>query len=575
MEYRAIGVRNRTPNLVGAFRDVIRWKISSNRKSTRYLPAKTSSKVVTAQQAAALIQQGSVVASSGFGAGGRCSIFFWALKENSNSAGTPLDLTWISVSAQGGRGKVSGTIEEIASEKIVSRYISGHLETSKAFLNLAKMNLCELHTLPQGVMTQLIKNQRHGTLSLETSVGLGTFLDPRSGDGSDISKSGKNAYVEEGSTQNLLKYSLPQIDYGLLSAPFADEDGNIYFGNSPTITENKEIAEAAYQNGGKVLVTVGKIIPKQNATPNIESAIVSAIVVNPHHEQIGGVRLKSSWSMFLPNTGDDIDQSLKKVRVLNRTMGFTPKRSHLDKALARMATELFTKHAKPNSLVNIGVGMPEEVGAQLYESGLHKELTFTTEAGVLGGLPLPGIFFGASACPERIESSAWMFDYYKHHLDVSVLGFLQVDSNGNVNVSRRGEDITRYVGPGGFIDIADSAKTIIFVGSWMVGGKMSLTKGSLHIEKVGVPKFVEQVDEITFNGRHALKQGKRVFYVSNVGVFKLAEAGLQLVKVAPGIDIQEDILDKTNAKIILPSSNEADEVSTEVMSGNGFQPSWG
>ncbi len=569
-----LSVNNRTPGVLGAFGNLIEWRLGWARRDLDYIPTDVRcEKLASAREAVSMITDGAVVASSGFGACGRCSVFFWALQAVHGQDHHPRDLTWITVSAQGGRGQVPGTIEEIAIPELVSCYISGHLETAKAFLKLADQGRMELHTLPQGVFTHLIRGQGEGKKVLDTETGLGTFLDPNLDGGTSVTRPAKRSFVATRGKK--LRYSLPPIEFGLLAAPFADHEGNIYFGNSPTVTENREIAAAAYRNGGKVLVLVGAFVPKDEANIDIPAAEVSAIVFNPLYEQIGGIRLKRSWSMFLPENNDSIDQSIGIVKKLNAVMRLTPKRSELDNVMARSATALFARECKPGALVNIGVGMPEETGRLLYESGLYKELTFTTEAGVLGGVPLPGIFFGASACPERIESSAWMFEQYKKSLDTTVLGFLQVDSEGNVNVSRRGANAIDYVGPGGFIDIWESAKTIIFVGSWMVKGELALDKGRLKVRKRGRPKFVRSVDEVTFNGQRALQKGKKIFYVSNVGVFQLTERGVELRQVAQGIDIDNDILGISDAEILLPEDGNVPELSDEIMTGRRFQLGWG
>ncbi len=562
-----------TPGPLGAFANVLEWRLGWARRNLDYVPTGVHcDKLMSTRDAVGLIESNSVVASSGFGACGRCSVFFWALQSAFGRNAEPTGLTWVTVSAQGGRGLAPGTIEEIAIPGMVACYISGHLETAKAFLKLADEGRMELHTLPQGVMAHLLHGQASGKASLTTEIGKDTFLDPAHGGGTAVTTPAHRQFVEAKGKK--LSYSLPLIQYGLISAPYVDREGNIYFGSSPTITENREIAAAAHHNGGKVLVTVGAFIDKDESAIDIPAAQVSAICVNPYYEQIGGIRLNRAWSMFLPGTNDSIDTSIAIVRRLNQVMRLTSKRTELDDVMARTATAIFARESRPGALVNIGVGMPEETGRLLYESGLYKDLTFTTEAGVYGGIPLPGIFFGASACPEKIESSYWMFRQYQEGLDISVLGFLQVDSAGNVNVSRRGRNAADYVGPGGFIDIWESAGTLIFVGSWMVKGELELTNGRIKVRKRGRAKFVRSVDEVTFNGQRALGKGKKIFYVTNVGVFQLTKRGLELVQVAPGIDIDNDIIAACDAEILLPEGGEVPELSAEIMTGRNFSLVW-
>jgi propionate CoA-transferase len=209
--------------------------------------------------------------------------------------------------------------------------------------------------------------------------------------------------------------------------------------------------------------------------------------------------------------------------------------------------------------------MPEEVARVVFEAGRLGDLTFVVESGVVGGLPAPGLYFGAALCPERIISSAEMFALCARRLDATCLGALQVDGGGNVNVSKRGEGARNYVGPGGFIDLTDAARTIVFVTAWTAHGEVAADDRGVHIVKRGTPKFVERVDEITFNGPRALAAGKRVFYATHVGLFQLGRRGMELVQVMPGIDVRRDILDGTPMPIVLPQSGHVPRVASALV----------
>ncbi len=219
--------------------------------------------------------------------------------------------------------------------------------------------------------------------------------------------------------------------------------------------------------------------------------------------------------------------------------------------------------------MNIGVGYPEEVCREICESAMRPHYTFTTETGVYGGIPAPGIYFGAAVNPDKMESSAWMFHFYHEHLDAALLGLLQVDSAGNVNVSRRGSSMSDYVGPGGFPSIVQAAKTVIFIGSWMAGARWQVRGDGLRLVKPGRPKFVDRVDEVTFSGAQALAAGKRVYYVTHAGVIELTERGLELVSLMPGIEPERDLFPHTGARIAL--SERLETLPTSVVSGRGFE----
>jgi len=550
---------------------LVRWRLSWDKRDTGFRPAGLDCpKFVSAKTAAELITDGATVVSCGLAANARCSIFFWAVRERFERAGHPAGLTWISVGAQGGRGRVPGTVEELALPGLVTRYISGHVETAKALLALAEQGAVELHLLPQGEMARAIDGQGRGESSVLSRTGLGTFLDPRCGRGSPVS-GGENLVRAAGA---LLEYRLPPVGFALINAPYADDRGNIYFRNAATLTESIEAARAARRNGGKVLVSVADLVPPKAAEIALAADEVDAVVVNPRNEQTGGIPQRHYWKLFTTATGGDELRALRKLRYANDKLGLTPFRGAAEQAVARLGAALFVREVRPGSTVNLGVGYGEELVRVLCEQGLHRDVTFTTETGVYGGVPAPGIYFGAAVHPHRLESSAWMFRHYLEHLDAAVLGFLEVDSAGNVNGSERGENPTDLVGPGGLPSIVAAADTIIFIGGWMKGARWRERAGELWLEQAGEPKFVERVRAITFSAHQALADGKKVFYVTNVGVFRLAPEGLVLTQVMPGIDPRRDILEAARARIQLPPDGEIPRVPESVITGRGFKLSW-
>ncbi|MEM7181474.1 MAG: CoA-transferase [Spirochaetota bacterium] len=540
--------------------DLLHWRLNWDKRDIDY---KDNSLVefrsLSAREVAQSISNNSTVFTSGFGSNGRCALFFWAIREEFEKNSHPQNLTWISVSAQGGRGKVPGTIEELGVPGLLQTYISGHLETAKSLLKLAEEGQLELHTLPQGELSFLLEEQAKGNSSILSKTGLGTFLDPTIGRGSAVMY-GDSKYIQTAQTEDgerCLQYSIPLIDVALISAPYCDKQGNIYFDKASAITECREAALAAKANGGKVFVATSKIIDAMPDKVGIDAECIDGIVVYPENEQMGGIQQKKYWNMFTENAREDVDEALSSINLINSFMGITPFRRKLDSILSRMAMHVFMDGVKQGSVINLGVGMPEEVGKILYKTGVYKNLNFTTESGVFGGVPTPGIFFGAAINPVRIGSSSEMFHLYEEKLDICVLGFLQVDSQGNVNVSRRGNTVRDFIGPGGFCNISQSAKVIVFIGSWMTGGKSEWDDQQVKCIRRGEPKFLAQVDEITFNGQQALQDGKQVFYISDVGLFRLTPEGLKLVYVFPGVDVKRDVLGFAKAKILVDAAKPA------------------
>ena len=549
---------------------IIRWRLTWSRKDLGFKPAEpVSPKFITAREAARLIPDGAAVFSNGLAGNARCSAFFWAIRESFLKTGHPRRLTWVNVGAQGGRGKVPGTIEEIGLPGLIDRYLAGHLETCKAQLKLAQNGHLELHTLPQGVMSLLLETQAKGENRLNSEVGLGTFLDPRVGNGSALSSGAQTQYVA--AAGNTLRYEMPKIEVTMMNAPYADTEGNIYFRDAATWTENIQSARAARANGGKVFVTVSRLIPKNEAEISLHAGEVDYIVVHRYNEQTASIRQHRFWPMFTAGAATDAPKAIRQLRFINNVLKITPVRGPVEYALARLAATVFAGEVPAGAMVNIGVGFPEEVARQLVEHGLHDQLLFTTEAGAYGGLPAPGIFFSAAIAPKYLEPSSIMFHRYQTELDVAVLGFLQVDSAGNVNASHRGPNLTDIVGPGGFPDIAAGAHTVIFVGSWMAQAQFALNGGRLQIVKPGACKFTDRVSHVTFSAKEALRLGKKVFYVTHVGVFALTENGLELRQVMPGIDVERDILQACRAKINLPAHLQVEVAGQAVLSGQGFE----
>lgn len=554
-------------NPISAILQMLKFRATWRRHDSEYVPDGNLPPVfMSARNAAQLIPDGATVISTGIAGNSRCSIYYWAVREMFERTGKPSGLTWLVVAAAGGRGEAPGTLEEVALPGLLKCHISGHVETHKALLKLGDEGKIDVHTMPQGVMTRLIAGQASGIKEVKSTVGVGTFLDPRVGTGTSLLRKKEDSLVRaEGDT---LVYSLPEINVAIFSAPYADREGNVYFRNAATITENIEAARAAKANGGCVLVTVSDIIETIPEEISVPSSMIDAIVVNPRNEQTGGVLQKKYFPMFTEGANVDIINACYLVKLANTFTGITPIRDKVDNAVARMAASLFVRETIPGSLINFGVGLPEEVSRILFESGLYKQLTFTTESGGYGGMPASGMYFGASINPIKLISSARMFRLYEKYLDVAVLGCLEVDSDGNNNVSRRGDLVFNCVGPGGFPDIVDAAKTIIFVGKWTEGGSYSIKEGRLVVRKHGKPKFEEKIREITFNAQKALARGARVYYVNTVGIFKLTGAGPELIRVMPGVDIEKDIINVSGAKIII--QKDVPVVTSDLVTGKGF-----
>ncbi|HNY50674.1 MAG TPA: CoA-transferase [Smithella sp.] len=547
--------------------NLLYFRLTWTKRNLDYLPAGLGPKFMTARDAAKLIPDGSTLTIGGFAATARASIFYWALRDAYERTGHPRNLTVIGACPQGGRGMTPGMIEELDAPGLITRYIVGHGETAKALLQLADEGKLELHTMSQGTLAFLIEAQAKGIHKIVTHIGLGTFLDPSVGEGSAVSPGARDSFIKLKDGQ--LEYHIPPIDRALFLAPYADHEGNIYFKDAALILDYKDAATAARMNGGKVIVAVSRIIPRDDSQITIPADQVDAIVVNPRNEQVGGI-FQTNFMPYFTACSSDVDhEAVKLMRLINTFLDITPYRGKVADIPARLCADIFVKTTRPGAIVNIGIGIGEEVARMLYEFGLYKDITFTSEGGAYGGLPASGVYFGAAISPRKILSTAEMFHLYEEKLQTCVLGFLQVDSAGNVNVSHRGPKIIDFVGPGGFTDIVEYARTIIFVGNWMDEARYGFKNGRVSIQKPGTPKFVDKVDKITFNAQGALKAGKLVLYVTTVGVFKLTGAGLELIQIMPGIDFEKDIRRTSSARFVIPE-HAIPEVAPEIVSGKGF-----
>ena len=475
---------------------LIKWRLTWNRRNTHYrftLP--DNPKFMGPRDAVKLIKDGDVVVNSGLGGNQRASIMYWAIQEIFKETGHPHGLTVMTIGGHGGRGKAPGTLDELAVAGLVTRFISGHMETFKGILKLGDAGKCEIQIIPQGTMALLWDAMARGEDSYSTKTGIGTFADP--------------------------------ANVGLL----VDEGYDDIF---------------------------------------MPADMVDAVVVYPGTEQTGSISHRKHWPLFTTNSDMPVEKGIALLKFANQTLGITPRRYEVENCLARLAAATFAENGRKGMYVNIGVGLPEEVCRLMFEGGLFEDITLITESGVMGGLPAPGVFFGAGVNPKRIITSPQVFKMCYEKLNVTCLGVLQADSEGNVNVSNRGKGAINYVGPGGFIDLTTAARMIVFVGTWMAHAKMEISGGKLLIKQPGTPKFVEQVDEVTFCGPEALKAGKKVFYCTNVGVFRLTERGMELIRVTPGIDIQNDIVADCPMKVVLPESGHVPVVSADIMTGQGY-----
>ena len=485
-------------------------------------------KVVSAAEAVAIIRPGDMVATSGFVGVGTPDAIFLALEQRFLATGQPRDLGLLFAAAPGD-GKEKG-LNRLAHDGLIRRAVGGHWSLVPKLGKMAADGLIEAWNLPLGCVSQLfreIAGRRPGLLS---RVGIGTFVDPRQGGGKLNALSVQDLVrVMEIDGQEWLFYQAIPVDVAIIRGTTADPDGNISMEREALILDNLAIAMAAKASKGFVIAQVERLaaadaLPaKQVAVPGV---LVDCVVLAPaeHHGQTYATAFSPAFSGQLRVPLDRIPPlALDERKIIAR----------------RCAMEL-----PMGGVVNLGIGMPEAVAAVAKEENLLQQVTLTAEPGIIGGLPQGGLDFGAAINPSAIIAQNQQFDFYDGGgLDLACLGMAQADGQGNVNVSRFGG---RFAGAGGFINITQNARALVFAGTFTAGGlRVEAGEGRLRIAQEGRShKFVAAVEQVTFNGQLAASAGQqRVLYVTERCVFRLTPAGLALVEVAPGIDLERDILD--------------------------------
>jgi len=547
-----------------------RWAVATARRDTGAATRVPGNpKFATAREAVARIPDHAVVAVSGLGGHQRAALLHLALRERFAASGRPRRLTLVNVGGHGGRGFVAGTLEELARPGLVTRLFTSHFETVPAFLELAATGRCELQCLPLGVIAALYDAQARGEESVLSEVGVGTFLDPRGGGrGTPVQGGRRQQWVEADGDR--LRYRLPPIDVAVFNLPAADRRGNLYADGAAMVGDSREIALAARRHGGKVLANVGLLVEEDPARVFLPAELVDAIVCHPDTEQTAGFFHRDRWPLVTAEGAGLVEDGIahaRLVRLVAELAGAFPRRTPGEAVLARLAAATLVAELEPGAHIAIGTGQPEDAVVALFESGRASDFTFLVESGLVGGVPAPGAYFGAAFGPKQVVSTAELFARCRERLDATCLGALEIDAAGDVNVSKRGRGVRHYVGPGGFLDFTAAARTIVFVARWMRDGEIALEDGALRIVRRGRPKLVRRLAECCFDAQRALRAGKRVFYVTPLGVLRATEGGLELLRVMPGIDVRRDVLAAAPFPIGLPASGRVPVLDRALVTG--------
>lgn len=484
------------------------------------------SKIVDAADAVSVIRSGDVVATSGYGGHGVPEGILVALEDRFTTEGLPRDLTLMYAGGQGDGGERG--LNHLGHEGLLARVIAGHYGLVPKIAKLAVDEKIEAYNFPEGALVHMYRNIGRGGLRTMSKVGLGTFVDPRL-EGGKVNASAEADLVElvEFDGEEWLLYRGLPIDVVLIRGTTADPEGNITMEREALSLETLSLAIAARTSGGHVICQVERVAQAgslDSRAVRVPAVMVDAVVVAPPEQH-----MQTFATAYNPGMSGEIrvpPGSIERLPLDHRTV------------IARRAACEMTADA----IVNVGVGLPDLIGRVAGEEGISDLVTFTVDPGVIGGIPLGGSDFGGAINRQAVIDHAAAFDFIDGGgLDIAFLGIAQCDGRGDVNVSRFGD---RLAGCGGFIDLTQRTRRILFVTPFTSGGlDAAIEDGVLQIRTEGrVRKFVSEVEQITFSGAHAVDQHQDVLYVTERCVFALSPEGLVLTEVAPGIDLEQNVL---------------------------------
>ena len=524
-------------------------------------------KQITVKEAAYLINDNDVIGSAVQGMTGWPEEIGLAIEERFLETGHPSNITHIHGAGQGDFARMDPEHKKcrgecaLAHEGLLGRSIHGHVGCSFGVTAHIVNNKCLAYNFPLGMMGQIWREKGRGFPGLLTKVGLGTFMDPRF-DGCKVNQKtideGEELvhYVPDFMGEEYLFYTLPKMNVALLRATTADTHGNLTYERECMPCEPLDLAMATKADGGIVIACVERIAQAGTLDPRdirIPGILVDYVCIDERPND----RMQTHITHFNPAfTGEiraDIAQAIEKLPLDAKTV------------ISRRTAAYFKK----GTTCNFGLGMPTLVPKVLLEEGVEDEFIMISESGLIGGVPAEGGDFGAHWNPEVMYCQTDHFSFFDQGgLDYGVFGFPEAEESGNVNTTYLNG---KMAGVGGFPNIAANAKCSIFMGTFTAGGlKEHIEDGKLVIDQEGkFKKFVKKCVQVSFNADEDLKKGNRCVFVTERCVLEKTLEGIVLLEIAPGVDLQKDILDQMEFAPIIP------EGGPKLMDPDLFREEWG
>ena len=500
-------------------------------------------KHISLAEAAGLIPDGAIVSVSSSSGLGCPDLMLKAIGERFEATGHPRDLTTLHPIAAGDMSGIKG-VDHIARKGLLKKIIGGSYPSGPSsaepplIWQMIGANEVAAYNIPSGILFDMHREAAAKRPGVMTKVGLDTFVDPsREGCAMNASAAAEPVVKKisfEGEDWLYFKAIAPQV--AIIRATTADECGNLTYEHEGAYLGGLDQALAARNNGGIVIAQVKRIAKEGSLKPHdvrVPGVLVDYVVVDPEQKQ-------TTQTLYDPAISGEIFRPLDSFRLPE---------FNIQKVIARRVA----KELEAGSAVNLGFGISANVPRILIEEGLHGAVTWVIEQGAVGGVPLLDFAFGCASNADAFMPSPYQFTYFQGAgFDASLLSFLEIDRTGSVNVSKLSFRPHVTAGAGGFVDITARAKKIVFSGMFNAGAKLAVADGRLVIEKEGkLKKLVNTVEHVTFSGRRAVEQGQDITYVTERCVMKLTPEGVVLTEIAPGVDLETDILAQSEFPLIV------------------------